>query len=96
MNFGTCIVVDSGALCTSVAVISGRKVVKWKNIPVGGWHVSENLKEGMQWHPEDSIEVCIVVIIIIIIIITIIHSEELHVLYRSPNIVRMIKSIRLR
>ena len=36
------------------------------------------------------------VIIIIIIIIIILHIEELHSLYSSPNIVRMIKSRRLR
>ena len=33
---------------------------------------------------------------IIIIIIIIIRNEELHTLYRSPNIVRVIKSRRLR
>jgi len=55
----TCVVVDSGALSTSVAVIVNGQLVpeRCKLIPVGGWHVSEYLKEAMQWRPEEYSEV---------------------------------------
>jgi actin-related protein len=55
----TCVVVDSGALSTSVAVILNGQVAleRWKHIPVGGWHVAENLKQAMQWRPEEYTEV---------------------------------------
>ena len=59
MRMDTCVVVDSGALSTSVAVIVNGRLVpeRWKLIPVGGWHVSEYLKEAMQWQPEEYTEV---------------------------------------
>jgi actin-related protein len=56
----TCVVVDSGAFSTSVAVVLNGQVVpeRWQLIPVGGWHVAENLKQAMQWQPEEYTEVC--------------------------------------
>lgn len=59
LGLDTCIVVDSGALCTSVAVILNGKVApgRWRNIPVGGWHVAENLKEAMKWQPEEFAQI---------------------------------------
>ncbi|PSN45282.1 hypothetical protein C0J52_17531 [Blattella germanica] len=59
LGLDTCIVVDSGALCTSVAVILNGKVApgRWRDIPVGGWHVAENLKQAMQWQPEELTEI---------------------------------------
>jgi actin-related protein len=55
----TCVVVDSGAFSTSVAVVLNGQVVpeRWKHIPVGGWHVAEYLKQSMQWQPEECTEV---------------------------------------
>jgi actin-related protein len=55
----TCVVVDSGAFSTFVAVVVNGQVVpeRWKHIPVGGWHVAEYLKQAMQWHPEEHTEV---------------------------------------
>lgn len=55
MGMDTCVVVDSGALSTSVAVILNGQLApeRWRLIPVGGWHISEYLKEAMQWQPED-------------------------------------------
>ncbi|KAJ4452357.1 hypothetical protein ANN_03890 [Periplaneta americana] len=55
----TCVVVDSGALSTSVAVVLNGQVVpdRWRDIPVGGWHVAENLKQAMQWQPEEYTEI---------------------------------------
>jgi actin-related protein len=59
VGMDTCVVVDSGALSTSVAVVVNGQLVpgRWKLIPVGGWHVSEYLKEAMQWQPEECAEV---------------------------------------
>lgn len=47
----TCIVVDSGALNTTVAVVIGGRVMphRWKLLPVGGWHVAYHLKQAMHW-----------------------------------------------
>ncbi|XP_023710332.1 uncharacterized protein LOC111866046 isoform X2 [Cryptotermes secundus] len=55
----TCVVVDSGAFSTSVAVVLNGQVVpeRWKHIPVGGWHVAEYLKQAMQWQPEEYTEI---------------------------------------
>ncbi|KAJ9599538.1 hypothetical protein L9F63_010010 [Diploptera punctata] len=55
LELETCIVIDSGALCTSVAVIENGQVVpqRWKNIPVGGWHIAKNLKEAKQWDSDN-------------------------------------------
>lgn len=55
----TCVVVDSGAFSTFVAVVLNGQVVpeRWKHIPVGGWHVAEYLKQAMQWQPEEYTEV---------------------------------------
>jgi len=55
VGMDTCVVVDSGALSTSVAVVVNGQLVpdRWKIIPVGGWHVSEYLKEATQWQPEE-------------------------------------------
>ncbi|XP_021929844.1 uncharacterized protein LOC110834709 isoform X2 [Zootermopsis nevadensis] len=59
MRLNTCVVVDSGAFSTSVAVILDGQVVpeRWKHIPVGGWHVAENLKLAMQWQPKEYTEI---------------------------------------
>jgi Ethanolamine utilization protein EutJ (predicted chaperonin) len=55
----TCVVVDSGAFSTFVAVVLNGQVVpeRWKHIPVGGWHVAEYLKQAMQWQPEEYTQV---------------------------------------
>jgi actin-related protein len=47
----TCIVVDSGALSTSVWVVIDGKVdeVKTQTINIGGWHVSQFLKQALTW-----------------------------------------------
>lgn len=59
VGMDTCVVVDSGAFSTSVAVILDGQVVpeRWKHIPVGGWHVAENLKQAIQWQPKEYTEV---------------------------------------
>jgi len=61
VGMDTCVVVDSGALSTSVAVVVNGQLVpeRWKLIPVGGWHVSEYLKEAMQWQPEEYTEILV-------------------------------------
>ena len=50
-NVNTCIVVDSGATCTSVSVVINGKVdmTRCQNINVGGWHVSQFLKQALDW-----------------------------------------------
>ena len=47
----TCIVVDSGATMTSVSVVIEGKVEveRTQTIGVGGWHLSEFLKQAMSW-----------------------------------------------
>ena len=47
----TCIVVDSGATSTSVWVVVDGKVdeSKTQSVSVGGWHVSQFLKQAMTW-----------------------------------------------
>ena len=47
----TCIVVDSGATSTSVWVVVDGKVdeTKTQTISVGGWHVSQFLKQALTW-----------------------------------------------
>lgn len=47
----TCIVVDSGATMTSISVVlNGRvEVERTQSIGVGGWHLSEFLKQAMSW-----------------------------------------------
>lgn len=51
MDVETCIVVDSGALNTTVAVVIGGRVMprRWKLLQVGGWHVAYHLKQAMHW-----------------------------------------------
>ena len=48
---GTCIVVDSGATSTSVWVVIDGKVDETKTgtVNVGGWHVSQFLKQAVSW-----------------------------------------------
>ena len=43
--------VDSGATSTSVSVVINGKVdmTRCQNINVGGWHVSQFLKQAMDW-----------------------------------------------
>ncbi|XP_014223846.1 uncharacterized protein LOC106650389 [Trichogramma pretiosum] len=59
IGIDTCIVIDSGALSTSVAVIINNRVVPscWKIIPVGGWHVAYYLKQAMNWQPKECQEI---------------------------------------
>ena len=47
----TCIVVDSGALTTSVWVVIDGKVdeTKTQTMNIGGWHVSQFLKQALTW-----------------------------------------------
>ena len=47
----TCIVVDSGALSTSVWVVVDGKVDEGKTqtMNVGGWHLSQFLKQALTW-----------------------------------------------
>ncbi|XP_011305130.1 uncharacterized protein [Fopius arisanus] len=55
LDVETCVVVDSGALSTTVAVIIGGRVMphRWKLLPVGGWHVAYHLKQAMHWQPKE-------------------------------------------
>ena len=50
-NVNTCIVVDSGATSTSVCVVIDGKVDmnRCQSINVGGWHVSQFLKQALDW-----------------------------------------------
>merc|ERR1712029_275694 len=50
-DVNTCIVVDSGATSTSVWVVVDGKVdeSKTQSVSVGGWHVSQFLKQAMTW-----------------------------------------------
>ncbi|KAK7864199.1 hypothetical protein R5R35_004110 [Gryllus longicercus] len=54
-----CIVIDSGALSTSVSVVLNGQLEpgRWRQMPIGGWHVAENLKQAMQWQPEEYTEI---------------------------------------
>lgn len=47
----TCVVVDSGATSTSVwVVLEGRvDTARTHTVPVGGWHVSQFLKQALTW-----------------------------------------------
>ena len=47
----TCVVVDSGATSTSVWVVMDGKVdtTRTRTVPVGGWHVSQFLKQALTW-----------------------------------------------
>ena len=47
----TCIVVDSGATMTSVSIVlNGRvEVERTQTVNIGGWHLSEFLKQAMSW-----------------------------------------------
>lgn len=49
LDIETCIVVDSGALSTTVAVVINGRVMpqRWKLLPIGGWHVAYHLKQAM-------------------------------------------------
>ncbi|XP_076752095.1 actin-related protein 6-like [Xylocopa sonorina] len=51
----TCVVVDSGALSTTVAVVIGGRVIpqRWRLLPVGGWHVAYHLKQAMHWYQKE-------------------------------------------
>lgn len=55
LDVETCIVVDSGALSTTVAVVIGGRVIarRWKVVPVGGWHVAYHLKQAMDWQSKE-------------------------------------------
>lgn len=55
LDVETCIVVDSGALSTTVAVVIGGRVMphRWRLLPVGGWHVAYHLKQAMHWQPKE-------------------------------------------
>ncbi|KAK0162307.1 hypothetical protein PV327_008655 [Microctonus hyperodae] len=55
LDVETCVVVDSGALNTTVAVVIGGRVMphRWRLLPVGGWHVAYHLKQAMQWQPKE-------------------------------------------
>jgi len=47
----TCVVVDSGATSTSVWVVIDGNVdtARTRTVPVGGWHVSQFLKQALTW-----------------------------------------------
>jgi len=47
----TCIVIDSGATCTSVWVVLDGRVdtARTRRVGVGGWHLSEYLKQALSW-----------------------------------------------
>merc|ERR1712012_908402 len=55
----TCVVVDSGATSTSVWVVMDGKVdtTRTRTVPVGGWHVSQFLKQALTWkeHKEAAV-----------------------------------------
>lgn len=55
LDVETCVVIDSGALSTTVAVVIGGRVMpdRWKLLPVGGWHVAYHLKQAMAWQPKE-------------------------------------------
>lgn len=55
LDVETCVVVDSGALSTTVAVVIGGRVMpqRWRLVPVGGWHVAYHLKQAMYWQPKE-------------------------------------------
>lgn len=55
LDVETCVVVDSGALSTTVAVVISGRVLpnRWRVVPVGGWHVAYYLKQAMQWQPKE-------------------------------------------
>ncbi|XP_015584746.1 actin-related protein 6 [Cephus cinctus] len=55
LDVETCVVIDSGALSTTVAVVIGGRVMpdRWKLLPVGGWHVAHHLKQAMHWQPKE-------------------------------------------
>ncbi|XP_066599230.1 uncharacterized protein [Prorops nasuta] len=50
LDIETCVVIDSGALSTTVAVVIGSRVIpnRWKLLPVGGWHVAYHLKQAIK------------------------------------------------
>ena len=53
----TCIVVDSGATNTSVYVILEGKVdtERTRTVSVGGWHVSQFLKQALAWKDQKEL-----------------------------------------
>ncbi|XP_046491430.1 actin-related protein 2-like [Neodiprion pinetum] len=55
LDVETCVVVDSGALSTTVAVVIGGRVMpdRWRLLPVGGYHVAHHLKQAMHWQPKE-------------------------------------------
>lgn len=55
LDVETCVVIDSGALSTTVAVVVGGRVIpdRWRLKPVGGWHVAYHLKQAMSWQPKE-------------------------------------------
>lgn len=55
LDIETCVVIDSGALSTTVAVVIGGRVIpqRWRLLPVGGWHVAYHLKQAMHWQPKE-------------------------------------------
>lgn len=55
LDLETCVVVDSGALSTTVAVVIGGRVMpqRWRLLPVGGWHVAHHLKQAIYWQPKE-------------------------------------------
>ncbi|KAI4503807.1 hypothetical protein M0802_001210 [Mischocyttarus mexicanus] len=59
LDIETCIVVDSGALNTTVAVIIDGRVMprRWKLLPVGGWNVAFYLKYSMYWKQKPHLEI---------------------------------------
>ena len=52
----TCVVVDSGATSTHVwVVLEGRMdLERTRSVGVGGWHVSELLRQAMTWRGGES------------------------------------------
>lgn len=55
LDVETCVVIDSGALSTTVAVVINGRVMplRWRLLPVGGWHVAYHLKQAMHWQPKE-------------------------------------------
>lgn len=59
LDVETCVVVDSGALSTTVAVVIGGRVIpqRWRLLPIGGWHVAYHLKQAMKWYLNECYQI---------------------------------------
>ena len=81
---------DSGATCTSVSVVINGKVdmTRCQNINVGGWHVSQFLKQALDWkNQKDNALVNLVVVLLYSTYTDILTSFSVKY---SPCIIRII------